>query len=767
MYSKKFVFFFLILAVSSLVYTQNATIRGFVYEKETGEPVIFTNVYLLGTSYGSSTDVNGYFTIAQIPTGDYTLMVTYLGFDSISENITLSAGQIINKRLYLEKSLRHLKTVYISAERQEAFTETQTSVVKITPKQISRIPSVGGTPDLAQYLQVLPGVIFSGDQGGQLYIRGGPPIQNKVLLDGMIIYNPFHSIGLFSVFETDIIRNVNIYTGGFGAEYGGRISSVMDIRTRDGNKNRLSGSVGATTFGSRLILEGPLKKMNIETGTSSSFLFAAKNSYLAESSKLFYNYIDTNGLPFNFMDFYGKISFSADNGSKFNLFGFNFNDDVFYRQIADFQWDNKGIGSNFILIPGNSPTMVEGNLAYSQYIITLDDGQGNPKSSEINGFNLGFQFNYYLAKHDIKYGIEMLGFKTGFEFVNNAGHTITQNENTTEAAVFVKDKITYNKLILEPSFRVHYYASLGDISFEPRFAFKYILTDKIRLKGAGGLYSQNLIAARSDRDVVNLFYGFLSGPDNLQDKFDGNDVTHKLQKSRHAIIGIEYDPIPKMTVNVEGYYIYFPQLTNLNRNKIFEDNDEYADKADNLKKDFILERGESYGIDISAKYDERHFYIWAVYSLGFINRYDGIAEYAPHFDRRHNVNFTGTYLFGTKKNFEFSIRWNLGSGFPFRSNKGIYPQISFEDGLDTDYTSVNEDIGILYSDINDKRLPPYHRLDVNLKYIANFTETMNLELNLGVTNLYNRGNIFYVDRITKERINQLPVMPSFGASLNF
>jgi len=107
--------------------------------------------------------------------------------------------------------------------------------VKITPKDIGQIPSIGGQPDLAQYLQVMPGVVFTGDQGGELYIRGGSPIQNKVLLDGVTIYKAFHSIGLFSVFETDIIRNADIYTGGFGAEYGGRISSVMDITTRDGN----------------------------------------------------------------------------------------------------------------------------------------------------------------------------------------------------------------------------------------------------------------------------------------------------------------------------------------------------------------------------------------------------------------------------------------------------------------------------------------------------------------------------------------------------
>ncbi len=757
---------FLILLFPFFSISQNASIRGFVYEKESGEPVIFTNVYLLGTTYGASTDVNGYFTISQIPAGEYTLIVTYLGFDTIREPVILKQGQIINKRLYMEKSAVQLKTFEVSAERQEGLTETKISVVKITPKQISSIPSIG-TPDLAQYLQVLPGFIFTGDQGGQLYVRGGPPIQNKILLDGLVIYNPFHSIGLFSVFETEIMRNVDIYTGGFGAEYGGRISSIMDITTRDGNKSRLSGTVGGNTFGANLILEGPIVKINPETGTSASFIVAAKNSYLQESSKLFYNYIDTTGLPFNYTDVFGKISLNSESGSKINIFGFNFTDNVLYKNIAEFEWNNTGVGSSFILVPGGTTTLIEGNLGYTDYKIILDDKQGNPKSSEIAGFNMGLRFSYFTPNQEIKYGIETLGFRTLFNYANSAGRTISQEQNTTELAIYVKDKITLDNLILEPSMRIHYYASLSDFSPEPRFAFKYILTETFRLKGAGGLYSQNLIAANSDRDVVNLFYGFLSGPENLQENFDGEEVTHRLQKAQHAIFGIEFEPIKHMLVNIEGYFKNFSQLTNLNKNKVFDDTYEYYDKPDYLKKDFILEKGNAYGVDMSVKFDKKKYYIWAVYSLGYINRYDGIIEYVPHYDRRHNANIVATAMLGGKQNSEISVRWNFGSGFPFTRNQGHYPLITFEDGLDTDITNAEDQLGTLFAEINDGRLPYYHRLDISFKNTQYFTERVKLEITVGVTNVYNRGNIFYFDRITKERINQLPIMPSFGMSLKF
>src|SRR5690606_18971043 len=226
---------FCISALSG-IFSQDGTIRGFVYEEESGEAVIFTNVYLAGTTMGASTDVNGYFSITNIPDGTYTLEVKYLGYETLQKQIDVSGDRIITEKLFLKKSSIQMQTIEISAEKQERQTNVTMSVTKATPKDIKLIPTIGGTADLAQYLQVVPGVIFTGDQGGQLYIRGGSPVQNKVLLDGMTIYNPFHSIGLFSVFDTELIRNADIYTGGFGAEYGGRISSVMDITMREGNK---------------------------------------------------------------------------------------------------------------------------------------------------------------------------------------------------------------------------------------------------------------------------------------------------------------------------------------------------------------------------------------------------------------------------------------------------------------------------------------------------------------------------------------------------
>jgi hypothetical protein len=762
---------------ATAAFAQDNSVKGFVYEESTGEPMMFTNVYLKGTTYGGSTNENGYFNINRIPDGHYVLYITTVGYDTISEAINLSKGTILNKKYYLKETAQKLETVTITAEKIESRTETKTSVITVTPKTITKIPSVGGQADFAQYLQVVPGVIFTGDQGGQLYIRGGSPIQNKVLLDGMVVYNPFHSIGLFSVFDTDIIRNADVFTGGFGAEYSGRISSIMDISTRDGNKKRFSGKIGASCFGAKIMLEGPIKKAKTPDEASVSFILSAKNSYLEQTSKFLYSYASENGLPFNFQDIYGKISLNAPNGSKVNLFGFSFNDQVNnYMALSDFGWNSFGGGTNFLIIPGKSPVMIEGNIAYSSYNSRMVEENSPERYSKINGFNMGFDFSYFLGKNTMKYGVEILGYTTDYTTYSLYGHNkISQKVNSTEIGAYVKYKAVLGKLLLEPSIRLQWYASLPDFSPEPRLALKYNVTDNFRLKAAAGLYSQNFVAATSDRDVVNLFYGFLSGIDNLPATYNGKPINSYLQKAAHVVGGAEFDILDNLTVNVEGYWKDFIQLTNINRNKIYSDTPENTEVDDLLKKDFIVETGDAYGADISLKYEDKHWYIWAVYALGFVTReYEKVTEegpkivqYAPHFDRRHNINLIVTYTTGAKRQWEFSGRWNYGSGFPFTQVQGFYEYYSFQDGINFDYTITNGDLGVLYADLNQGRLPDYHRFDIDMKRRFYFSENVNMEVDLSVTNVYNRKNVFYVDIITSEVVYQLPIIPALGITLSF
>lgn len=768
-----FIFLFIQSLTSSYLMAQDATVRGFVYEEESGEPAIFANVVLDGTSYGASTDVNGYFLISKIPAGDYVLKITYLGFDTIRQAINLAPGALINKNQYLKKGSFNLETVTVSAERAEARTETKMSVVKISSKDIKQIPSVGGQADFAQYLQVVPGVVFTGDQGGQFYIRGGSPIQNKVMLDGMTIYNPFHSIGLFSVFETDLIRNAAIYTGGYNAEYGGRISSIMDITTKDGNKKRMSGVFGASTFGARAILEGPLVPQKSAEDGGVSFILSFKNSYLAESSKIFYKYIDEDGLPFNFADVYGKVTLNSGNGSKVSFFGFNFTDNVNnYKAISDFGWKSFGGGSSFVVIPGKAPVLIEGIISYSKYETKVSSTTLNDRESSISGFNAGLNFTYFMGKNELKYGVELEGYRTTYLFKNYVGAEINQKENTTQLGLYAKYKAIIGKFIVEPGLRLEWYASLAEMSPEPRLAVKYNANDWFRVKFAAGMYTQNFIAASSDRDVVNLFYGFLSGPENLPSTFDGEEVTSRVQKSNHIILGTEFDLSNTISLNVEGYYKYFPQLTNINRNKLYDEADAPPGATDVDTKDFILEKGNAFGVDMVLKYDYKKIYVYAVYSLGYVTRQfennsGEMVSYTPHFDRRHNVNLVFSYITGAKRQWEFGARWNLGTGFPFTQVQGFNESLTFPGGVNSNYVIENGNLGVIYADIYKGRLPVYHRLDIDVKRNFFFSANTRLVADLSVTNVYDRKNVFYVDLITSQVVYQLPFMPSFGLSFYF
>lgn len=770
----KIVFLTLFLTIglfASAQISENA-VKGFVYDKATGEPVMFSNIYLKGTTFGASTDVNGYFSVTKIPDGEYTILVTFLGYDTISENISLKKNDNISKKYYLSEASVQLDAVQITAEKIEAKTETKTSVINITPKAITKIPTIGGQPDLSQYLQVIPGVIFTGDQGGQLYIRGGAPIQNKVLLDGMIIYNPFHSIGLFSIFDTDIIRNAEVFTGGFGAEFGGRISSVMDITTRDGNKNRLSGKVGASTFGARILLEGPLKKAKNPDESAITFLISAKNSYLEQTSDNIYSGLLDEKLPYNFQDIYGKLSLTAPNGSKINLFGFRFADQVNkYKSISDFSWDSYGGGANFVVMPDKSSTLIDGIVAYSDYTTTLHEENNPDRSSSISGFNAAFNFTYFFGKHSLRYGIEMQGFKTVFDYMKSNGVRMNQTENTTELGAYAKFKGQVGKFIFEPSLRLQWYASLSETSLEPRLALKYNINEWWRVKAAGGIYSQNLIAANSDRDVVNLFYGFLSGQEGTPSTFDGKDVSSKLQKATHYILGTEFDLSPFTTLNIEGYYKNFKQLTNMNRNQLYTSSTHPQGTPEILWKDFMIENGKAYGIDVSLKYERNRMYFWAAYSLAYVDKNyeneDGeLVNYRTHYDRRHNINLMATYTAGARREWEFSARWNFGSGFPFTMIDGYYEHYQITD-VNIDPCTASGDLGIIYNDLNKGEMPSYHRLDIDVKRKISFSEHTTLDIDLSVTNVYDHKNIFYVDVVNNKKIYQLPVMPSLGMTLSF
>jgi len=761
------------LLLATVVHAQPQMLRGFVYEKSNGAPIPYANIVVEGEDRGTITNLDGYFQLSDLPVGEVQVKVSFLGYETVSETVRIYINKPNTIKVYLDEGSQMLNTVDLNIERAEKKVKVNTAVVNLNPKAIETF-SAGGDPDLMKAISVLPGVVTTGDQGGQLYIRGGAPIQNLVLLDGMIIYNPFHSIGFFSVFDTDVLQSAKVYTAGFGAEYGSRNSSVMDIRTRDGNRSETTGKLYSSTYMSKLLVETPLGKKDKNGLANNSLFLSGKTSYLRQSAPIFYPYVETRfgGLPFTFNDIYGKFTTQSKGGSKLSAKAFNFSDAVMLDSAQGIQWNSWGYGANFTVIPPASATLIQGDFAQSYYYISSTENPDQPRNSSINGFNGGLDFTYFLGKADeIKYGLDLIGYTTDFNYTNSLGLRLNQQESTTELGGFFNYRKVGTLLILEPGLRLHYYGSLSELSVEPRLGLKYSITEDFRFKASGGKYSQNLVAANSDRDVVNLFYGFLSGATDLPTSFRDRLVTSKLQKAMHGVAGFEYDLGDHWDLTLESYIKDFSQISNINRNKLYDDVPAYSDRPEILRKDFIVEHGWAYGYDALVKFEKGRYYFWGVYAWSKVLRDDGIQVYAPNFDRRHNVNLVANVKMGREERWFLSVRWNLGTGFPFTPTQGYYPGIDFLDpfgnpDINFDYTTANGDPSVLYGTLNGNRLPTYHRLDASLKYITT-VKTGQAEVVIGATNMYNRENIFYYDRVAAERVNQLPIMPTISASFTF
>lgn len=775
--------FLLLFSFSALAQNNNGTIKGFVYDKKTGEPLIYTNVTVVNAKTGVQTDVNGYFSISLAP-GSYDLMTTGLGYDTSVISVNLLPNSVITKKILLSQNSVSLKEVNVSGRKTDKITRINTGVTNITPREMKLLPSAGGEPDLAQYLQVIPGVVFTGDQGGQLYIRGGSPAQTGIYLDGVTIYSPFHSIGLFSVFETEAIRNVDVYTAGFGAQYGNRTSAIVDIHTKDGNKNEMGGMVSISPIMGRLMLEGPLVKSKKNSGAGITYLVTGKHSFLDQTSKSMYGGIlgdqFKDGLPYKFTDIYGKVTFSGDNGSKLNLFGFNFNDeakldqssvvqDTLRKNVGSYNWKATGAGATFVVSPASSSALIDGKFAYSNYNITLNQEVGLPtdtvpRTSQINGFEAAINFTYFLPDYSqLKYGVEVFGLHTALNYYNSAGVTSTLNRQGTMAAFHLLYRHNFGgRFIFEPGVRLQYYSELNKLSPEPRLGMKYNLSDAVRLKVAGGIYSQNIISTKSDQDIVNLFSAFLLSPDETIYDTKGNEVKSNLQTAYHGVAGIEVD-VDRVEFNLEPWVKYFNQVHELNRNKkVTQD------------PNFVAAHGYAQGVDLSAKYVNQRIYLWG--AMGYqkvtytsIDAKGKVQDYPTPFDTRFNANALASYTLGKKKNWDVSARYNIHSPFPFTQTQGFYENVNPASlGLQGSVGQANGNLGLVYADqINGGRLSWYHRLDVSVKRKFVLSKKSSLDATFSVVNVYNRNNIFYVNRITNKQIYQLPLFPSLNLTWNF
>lgn len=768
------------------LYGQHGTIRGPVKDMD-GEPLVNAVVFIPELKKGAYTNADGIYSLDRLPAGTFEVFATFAGYDTMVQFITLTEGQKTTVLFTIEEIGFFSEEVEITAD---AIGKIQTKEVKLgqvsfSPKEINLLPSIGA-PDLMQYLQVLPGIVSTGDQGGQVFIRGGTPIQNMTLMDGMIVYSPFHSIGLFSTFDPDYIRSVEVYSGGFPAQYGGRVSSIIDVKTRNGNFNDFSGKLNLNPFSTNALIEGPIKRARRQGG-GSSFLVSYRKNYIDQTGKTFYpNINDSIGLPYNFTDLYAKMSLS-DGVNYANIYGFRNTDNVNYGvAAADIGWVANGGGANFMMLPQGAGAILRGGFSFSNYEVGLNSASETfPRNSRIQGFNGGLDVSYIVNSVDeFSAGLTFLGFSTDYEFTNSLGFRTTSQANNSEFATYfdykkvvqtkrfftTKRDSVWDFMVIDPSVRFHFFNDQSHVAVEPRLRVK-INMPRLSFSFATGWYTQNLMSAASDRDVVNFFQGILSAPSSLANRQED----HNLQTAFHLLGGVEVELIPNLAVQVEAWMKDFTQLTNINRDKLFPDD-----------PDFITEIGLAHGYDFLIKYQTSKLYLYGTYGWSKVIRDDFKRVYAPVFDRRHTVNLVGSLRLkpfgyvvseaGRKRlpkfrehAWEFGFRWTLGSGFPFTQTQGYFEKLDFfDDGAQTDIAFQNGDLGLILADeLNGGRLPFYHRMDLSAKRKWLINNNWLLETSFSLINTYDRKNIFYFDRVRFTPIYQLPVLPTLGVTIKY
>ena len=590
------------------------TLRGLVRDSVTSEVLPYTNVYISEINRGVSTDNRGFFIIPSIPAGkEYTTTVSYVGYTPKEETVYIHSNKITQIDVYLTKSIIEIENVIVTGERVN---EEEVTAQKISIKDIENMAN-GVETDVMRSIQFQPGVQSAGDVSAKYYVRGGASNENLVLLNETPIYNPFHALGIFSVIDPDMINSIEFYKGGFGARYGGRLSSVMDIITKDGNRNNFGLSAALSQLTVKSALEGPIP--------DGSFIITGRKSY---SNAVLKKFTNNKSIPIDFYDASFKVNFSNPEFlpiSKFTFFGFTSKDKINYNDKlhANFDWSNSHIGFNWFMAAENSPLFAELTLYYSKF-----SGNELPNSTDsrhienaVDDITFKTDFNYVLGDGNEYYGGVKINFiKTKLLLSNSTGKF---KDSGTEGTMFsgyggykllsVKDL----KTDIGSRINILKLAKGESLLFEPRINVIYSLLPTLNLKAAWGIYQQEMITISDEDEVLALFEPWIVTPEYLE-----------TSSSTHYIAGFDYYITEKLKINVEGYYKVMHNLAVLNDQIVYPTDTQ-----------LINGNGKSHGAELTLNYHERWINTQLSYSYSRTTKTVRGEQYHPRYDSRNSVKF--------------------------------------------------------------------------------------------------------------------------------
>ncbi|MBM2816310.1 MAG: Plug protein [Ignavibacteria bacterium] len=727
------------------------SINGFVKDKETGETIIGATVTLKDTKLGSYTNKSGFFTILNIPDGTYQVKISSLGYNKVEEKIKIKAGESIRKTFELKQSSIKMKGISVEAEREEERRELIISRVDIPVAQLKEL-RVGGESDVYRSLQFLPGILTSSQISSGLFVRGGSPDQNLVLLDGSAIYNPTHLFGFISTFNTDAVKDVELIKGGFPSEYGGRLSAVLNITQKEGNRNNFEGLASLGAISSRINLEGPL--------LNGSFYIGGRRTYL-ELVKMLIPDDPTTPLPnFNFYDVNAKITQQLSDNDKLSVSGFLSSDALNYSSFGlnmEMFMGNKMGALNWTHIFSDNLFM---NFIFSgsEYVNGLkgdQSGYGFNIENKITDFtnkasfewftseDLTCKFGYELSKfifyykQDFSGSTDSLSLKPPFEFPDYNGSIFGQGNYSIDDLLNFQVGLRLN------------YAWLRNIwTIDPRYAVRWKFHPSMAIKAAYGMFRQNLkLAAQQD-------FSFF-------DTWLPTDSSVNQSRSEHFILSLETVPYTDFELNIDGYIKKMYNISELNTTALqtSQSNNRVADV-------FYIGNAISYGAEIFLQKKSGRLTGWIGYALGYIySRFDSINygnEFRPKYDRRHDFKVVSQY--------QLNDDISLGGSFTFQSGQSYTGATSrFQDIM---YGQTNGRGKIIPSDRFGLRLPASHQLNLNISYSFSMFGLPSKAI-LDIYNVYNRRDIWFRYYNTRENktvvedVRLLPIIPSISLEVKF
>ena len=728
----------------------SATLSGFVTDRSNGETLPYASVVLRGMAQpiGALSNVDGYFAIKDVPV-DTTLVIniSYVGYVAYQDTIRLNVGDIRRLDVALEPEAILTQEIVVEAERDDEERLIQPGFVEIETAQIREMPAIGEA-DILRSLQLLPGIQAASDISSGLYVRGGGPDQTLILLDQMPLYNPSHAFGFFSTFNSDAIKDVSLHKGAYPAQYGGRLGAVLDVRNKDGNRKGFEGSGGVSLIASRLTLEAPLK--------NGSWMVSGRRTYIDPLLSLVRN--DSTDVPsYYFYDMNAKINQDFTDNDKLQVSGYFGRDDLTFDVDPDtffkIRWGNTAFTGKWTHV--FSPT-VFGNfmVAGSKYTST----------STLNIFDTPILFRNSIQDYTLKGDLDWFatqdhalsgGFlftRYDFEFLQefNNEEQLNLREKPNLLSAYLQDHWQPGtRWDIRLGARGNYFSEGKRWQFEPRLSASYQATEDWRVKSAGGFYHQYLQLVTTEAFAGSDFWVPLDG-------------TVEPGRSWQGVFGVEWEPSLRYQLSVEGYYT---DLSNL----VVLDTRVAADSEAETSEEVFVSGGTGYatGVEFFLQRRTGRLTGWIGYTLGWTRRqfaeFNGGREFAPKYDRRHDVSFVTSYRVG---------KWSFGANYVYGTGQAFTPASARYTLRSPAIPDLQIEDLVLPADKNSARLLPYHRLDLSVKRKFGLFGA-DAEAYVQVFNAYNRRNEWFVQYDVDDPetdptvVKMLPIVPTIGINFGF